>query len=182
MSEPFLGEIRAVGFNFAPNGWFLCNGQLLQISQYQALFALLGTTYGGNGVQTFGLPNLQGRVVVGTGSGAGLPTYAWGQVGGSASVTLTAANLPAHTHPYSDYVSSALADQTDPTGAIPAQSNPGGRGATATASYTKTASTGTGVAQQTGPSQGGGTPVSIEPPYLSVYYIIAWTGIFPSRP
>jgi microcystin-dependent protein len=181
--DPFLGEIRAVGFNFAPNGWFLCNGQLLQITQYQALFALLGTTYGGNGTQNFALPNLQGRTIIGVGQGAGLPNYAQGQVGGNASVTLTAANIPAHTHSFSLAVSNAPADHSDPTGAIPAvPSATTGRGATPTFGYTQTAKTGTGPAQQTGPSAGGGTAVNIEPPFLAVYYIIAWQGIFPSRP
>lgn len=109
--EAFIGTIMPVGFNFAPRGWALCNGQLLQISQYSALFALLGTTYGGNGTNTFALPDLRGRTIVGAGQGAGIgnvsPGQVWGTenttavVNGAASVTIDAAHLPKHTHPVS---------------------------------------------------------------------------------
>src|SRR5262244_2437427 len=98
MADPFLGQVIAVGFNFAPVNWALCNGQLLNISQNDALFNLLGTTFGGDGVNTFGLPDLRGRVPVNQGTGQGLGTYVMGQVGGSESVTLIASNLPQHTH------------------------------------------------------------------------------------
>src|SRR5439155_17232818 len=87
MSEPFLGEIRMVGWNFAANGWTLCNGQLMPISQYQALFSLLGTTYGGDGVRNFALPNLQGRVPIHQGTGLGLSPYTIGQSSGSENIT-----------------------------------------------------------------------------------------------
>jgi len=97
MSTPFLGEIRMFGFNFAPNGWALCNGQTLSISQYAALFSLLGTTYGGNGTTTFQLPNLQGQVPIHQGTGGG-GTYVIGQASGSANVTLLSNQMPAHTH------------------------------------------------------------------------------------
>src|SRR5205085_8655362 len=99
MSNPFLGEIRPVGFNFAPRGWALCQGQILSIAQNTALFSLLGTTYGGNGITTFALPDLRGRVGVHVGQGPGLSPYDLGQVGGTAAVTLAAAHLPAHAHP-----------------------------------------------------------------------------------
>jgi microcystin-dependent protein len=187
MAEPFLGQIMMFGGNFAPLNWAMCNGQTMSISQYTALFSILGTTYGGNGVQTFQLPNLQGRVPVGMGSGAGLPTYVQGQVGGAATVTLLATNLPVHAHTFAPAISSAPADQNDPTGAIPAMSNYGGNPSarppvpgTPTPSYTKTASTGVGLTQQTG-AAGSSQPVNIEPPYIAMNYIIALAGIYPSR-
>lgn len=98
MAEPFLGQIIAVGFNFAPVSWAFCNGQLLPIAQYSALYSLLGTTYGGDGETTFGLPDLRGRVPINQGTGPGLSNYVLGQVGGFEQVTLTSGNLPAHTH------------------------------------------------------------------------------------
>ena len=98
MSEPFIGQIIQGGWNFAPRGYAFCNGQLLSIAQNTALFSLLGTTFGGNGTQNFGLPNLQGRVMVGWGNGAGLSPYVIGQTAGTETVTLSTPNLPAHTH------------------------------------------------------------------------------------
>ncbi|WP_222105672.1 phage tail protein [Paraburkholderia sp. BCC1884] len=99
MSDPYLGEIRMVAFDFAPYGWALCQGQLLPLSQNQALFTLLGTSYGGNGTQTFGLPNLAGRSPVGTSTGGGLTPIVTGQFSGLEQFTMTAAQLPTHTHP-----------------------------------------------------------------------------------
>src|SRR5262245_18325920 len=98
MSLPFIGEIRIIPYNFAPLGWALCNGQRLPIAQYDALWSIIGTTYGGDGQVTFALPNLQGRTPAGFGQGPGLSNYAIGEQGGVESVTLTAANLPPHTH------------------------------------------------------------------------------------
>jgi microcystin-dependent protein len=98
MSDPFIGEIKMVGFNFAPRGWALCQGQVMSIAQNSALFSLLGTTFGGNGQTTFGLPDYQGRSPVGTGNGAGLSPIVWGQVAGTENVTLTQNEMPAHTH------------------------------------------------------------------------------------
>lgn len=98
MSEPYLGEIRMVGFAFAPRGWMFCQGQLLSIQQYTALFSLLGTTYGGNGQTTFGLPDLRGRVPTGQGQGPGLPMMDIGEVGGTPSTSLTISQLPPHNH------------------------------------------------------------------------------------
>lgn len=99
MSEPFLGEIRMVGFNFAPNGWAPCDGRLLPIAQNSALFALLGTTYGGDGISNFGLPDLRGRAAVGMGTGPGLTTIVQGERSGTESVTLTTGQMPQHAHP-----------------------------------------------------------------------------------
>src|ERR1700729_3145413 len=98
MAEPFLGEIRMFGFNFAPQGWAMCNGQTLPISQNAALFSLLGTFYGGDGVTTFQLPNLQSRVAIHEGQGSGLSPYDIGQVGGVETVMLTQNQMPQHSH------------------------------------------------------------------------------------
>lgn len=96
-TEPFIGEIKIFGFNFAPQNYQLCNGQIVSISQNTALFSLLGTTYGGNGQTTFALPDLRGRMPIGQGQGSGLPDYMMGEVSGTTNTTLTTANLPAHT-------------------------------------------------------------------------------------
>src|ERR1700723_1802283 len=98
MSSPFLGEIRAFGFGFPPQGWALCNGQILSIAQNTALFSLLGTSFGGDGKSNFGLPNLQGRTAVCAGQGTGLSIYSVGQTGGSDSGTLNLNQLAAHSH------------------------------------------------------------------------------------
>lgn len=98
MSEPYIGEIRMVGFNFAPAGWAFCNGQTLPISENDALFTLIGTTYGGDGQETFALPNLQSRFPIHAGQGSGLTNRTLGEVGGSESVTLTVQQMPSHNH------------------------------------------------------------------------------------
>jgi microcystin-dependent protein len=186
MSEPYIGEIRTVGFNFAPVGWALCNGQLLAINQYTALFSLLGTTFGGDGRTTFGLPNLQGRVPVCVGNGLGLNPVVWGEMGGQANVMLTSANLPQHTHTVTPPVSNANGTAGSPVNAYPAVDvttiSGGQRGETAaTMSYAPSAVSGqNGASYQTG-AAGSSLPISTEPPYLAVYFIIALNGIFPSR-
>jgi microcystin-dependent protein len=211
VGDPYLGEIRMVGFNFAPVGWALCNGQLLPISQNNALFALLGTTYGGDGRVTFGLPDLQGRVPLHAGSGMGLPTYVLGEKAGAPSVTLNQQQMPQHTHVatftptggggtpsvnVSITGSSAAGTTSTPTGNylagsvnasgqhplyIPGNSAPPGAGniAGVTASLSGVSGGGGTV---TNAVTGGNLPVSIEPPYLAVYFMIATQGIFPSRP
>src|ERR1700729_3051422 len=98
MADPFIGEIRTFGFNFAPIGWALCNGAILPINQNQALFSLLGNFYGGDGRSNFALPDLRSRVPLGLGQGTGLPFYSIGETGGAGTVTLTTAQLPAHSH------------------------------------------------------------------------------------
>jgi microcystin-dependent protein len=184
--DPFLGEIRMVGFNFAPVGWALCNGQTLPISQYSALFALLGTTFGGNGTTTFNLPNLQGRVPIDVGSGAGLPVYTWGQMGGSANVSIQTANLPAHSHQIAPPVSNVKATSSSPASAYPTVLDTtiagGARDETAaTKGYAASSVAGQTAAAYASATTGGSTPLSIEPPYLAVFFIIALQGIFPSR-
>ena len=99
MANHFVGEIRIVGFNYAPAGWALCNGQLLTIASYTALFSLLGTTFGGNGRTNFRLPDLRGRSPVHPGTGPGLSPINWGEMGGSEDTTLTVQNLASHSHP-----------------------------------------------------------------------------------
>src|SRR6185436_3183975 len=111
MSEPFVGEIRMVGFNFAPVGWALCQGQLMPISENDALFVLLGTTYGGDGQETFGLPDLQGRTPMHVGNG-----HILGEKGGVESVTLSVQQIPLHSHPVT--VSKDPGTQTSPTGEV----------------------------------------------------------------
>ena len=108
MSDYFLGEIRMFGGNFAIQNWAFCNGQLMNIAQNTALFSLLGTTYGGNGIQTFGLPDLRGRVPMGQGNGPGMTLRAIGEVGGSESVTLTLNQMPMHSHALSATADAAL--------------------------------------------------------------------------
>jgi microcystin-dependent protein len=165
MSEPFIGEIRTVGFNFAPRGWAMCDGQLLAITQNTALFSLLGTTYGGDGRTTFGLPDLRGRVAVHPGNGPGLPPVSWGQKAGSPTTTLSAANLPAHTH---DVRGSSGAQTTNrTTGAYQAVGN----------SYSTAADTTMGATT----SAGSGQSFENRPPYLATYHVIALVGLFPSR-
>src|ERR1700689_2779249 len=114
MSEPFLAQIQIVAFNFPPNGWAYCNGQILSIAQNTALFSLLGTNYGGNGTSNFALPNLQGCVPLHYGQGAGLSPFVLGQSGGEDSVTLTTAQIPAHGH--SAACNSGMGDQYGPPG------------------------------------------------------------------
>ena len=113
MADSFVGEIRPVGFNFAPVGWALCNGQLLAISQYDALFTLIGKTYGGDGVQNFALPNLQSRVPIHTGTGSS-GTYPLGTSGGSETAQVTVNQLPAHTHPIALQGAAASGTQNSP--------------------------------------------------------------------
>ncbi len=177
MANPFLGEIRMFGFNFAPQGWAFCNGQLLSISQNDALFALLGTTYGGNGVSTFGLPNFQSRVPIHQGQGSGLSPYVIGAFGGVENVTLTVAQTAAHTHlVYAD-------------GDVPSNNSPSPSGnalATfATGGDIYATAAGLKKAVTMNPlmiaAAGGGQPHPNIQPFLVVNFCIALQGIFPSR-
>lgn len=180
MSEPFLGEIRMVGWNFAANGWALCNGQLMSVSQNSALFALLGTTYGGDGVSTFALPNLQGRVPIHQGTGPGLSPYTMGQAAGNENVTLLVNQMPQHNHMVA--VNNQAGSVADPTNALLAQGNSGsGRDSVAVSNYTSAAATGT-LAPTSISAAGGNQPHANIQPFLCVNFIIALQGIFPSRP
>lgn len=179
MADPFVGEIRMVGWNFPPPGWALCNGQLMSISQNSALFSLLGTTYGGDGIQTFALPNLQSRVPVHQGTGIGLGTYVMGQVGGSESVTLIANQMPQHNHLMG--VSNLSGSVVDPTNALLAQGNSGtARAPVPISDFVSSAATGTLAPTAIQPA-GGSQPHSNLQPYLCINFIIATQGIYPSH-
>jgi microcystin-dependent protein len=161
MSTPFLGEVRLFGFSFPPKGWALCNGQLLPINQNQALFALLWTTYGGNGVQTFALPDLRSRTPIHSGNG-----FVQGAMGGEEYHTLTLGELPAHSHAIGANATSA--DKSTPQGNFWANS---GRNLYAS-SPDSTMNSGV---------TGGSQPHENRPPYLVINFCIALQGIFPSR-
>jgi microcystin-dependent protein len=181
MADPFLAEIRVVGFNFAPTGWAQCDGQLLPISQNTALFALLGTVYGGDGKSTFALPYLQGSVAMhpNTSGAPGLSPSYQGEMGGVESVTLLQSEIPMHTHVVStssDNGGGFAATDNDPgpgmvlgtPGALPAYAAPGG-GVTQ-------------LAYESLPPAGGGLPHSNLMPYVVMNFVIAMQGVFPQRP
>jgi len=170
-SEPFIGQLMLVGFNFCPRGWATASGQLLSISQNTALFALLGTIYGGDGRTTFALPDLRGRVPVGVGQGPGLSPIVSGEVGGSESHTLAVSEMPSHSH--AAFGSTALPSSLTPAGKLLARqdrvnmyTNPG--------SQTQMAS---GMIGPTGGSQ----PFPLRDPFVGMQWCIALEGIFPSR-
>jgi microcystin-dependent protein len=176
MTNPFLGEIRMFAGDFAPLGWAFCNGQILSISQNTALFSLLGTLYGGNGTNTFALPDLRGRVPVHFGQGSGLSPYNEGQQGGSETVILTAPQLPAHTH-----VLNASTNAGDLPAPAAGTTVLAADGAGVTAGYTDNVTNLVALNPQSIGSTGSGQPVPVVQPYLSVNFIIALQGIFPSR-
>lgn len=169
--DPFIGELALFGFNFAPVGWAQCNGQLLSIAQNTALFALLGTQYGGNGQTTFALPDLRGRVPINQGQGPGLSNYTIGQLGGEESHTLISNEMPAHNHVAN--VSSALGTSDSPNGGYPAK-NPAGIPAWAPTTNGAFNPGQIGLA-------GGSQPHNNMQPYLTLNWCIALQGVFPSR-
>jgi microcystin-dependent protein len=170
VTEPFLGEIRLFPYNFAPRGWAFCQGQILSIAQNTALFSLLGTTYGGNGVTTFALPDLRGRVAVSQGQGPGLSPYSLGEQGGVESVTLIATQMPQHNHLIS--VNNAGSSTGRPSGNYPGQ--------TSGNTYAPSSDGSTFAPQAVGMA-GGNQPHTNIQPYLALNYCIALEGIFPSR-
>jgi microcystin-dependent protein len=177
MSNPFVGEIRMAGFNFAPVGWAECNGQLLPISQNTALFSLLGTQFGGDGRSNFALPNLQGRAPLDAGQGAGLTNYVIGEESGSETVTLLQSELAAQTHGVQG--SKESGSQSSPSGAVWAVS-PAPRRGSAVNLYTTTAPNASMNAGAVAPA-GGSQPHNNMQPYLVLNFIIALQGIFPAR-
>ncbi|HJQ03204.1 MAG TPA: tail fiber protein [Jatrophihabitans sp.] len=176
MTDPFLAEIRMFGGGFAPRGWALCNGQLMSISQNTALFSLLGTTYGGDGRTTFGLPNLQGTAPMQQGQGGGLSARWLGETGGEPYVTLLQSEMAQHNHTVNAYDGGG--EVTTPDGALWASAMVG--------------RVGTNMYSSNAPNQimnpmsttitGGSQPHNNMPPYLTVTFIIALQGIFPQRP
>ena len=178
MANPYIGEIRTTGHNFPPVGWAFCDGRLLAISQYNALFALIGTTYGGDGQVTFALPDLRGRVVIGTGLGPGSATnYVLGQTGGTEEVTLTANQIPAHSHALLASSSSAGAVSA-PAGLVPSANSNSGVFPYAAGTATPVVS----MAATAVGAAGGSQPHENMPPFLCLSHIIAIEGIFPSQP
>jgi len=170
MADPFLGEIKICALNFAPRGWAFCDGQLLPISSNSALFSLLGTNYGGDGRTTFGLPDLRGRIPLGEGSGPGLSDHRLGQKGGAETTTLTVNNLPAHTHTL-NLATVAEGDSNNPADRLLAQTD--------ARSYSDQ---GPAVASGRGTTPtGAGQAANNMQPYLSLNFIIALVGVFPSR-
>jgi microcystin-dependent protein len=173
MSSPFLGEIRIFAGNFPPRNWAFCNGQILPISQNTALFSLLGTQYGGNGTSTFALPNLQGCAPMHAGQGPGLTQRVQGEVGGSATVTLTTSELPQHTHTYtagSGSRGNVNTTQNNVNSDAPFQTNIYG-----------TSSDGTLMSPTMLAPLVGNQPHENMQPYQVLNFIIALAGIYPAR-
>jgi microcystin-dependent protein len=168
MADFFVGQLMLVPYNFAPAGWALCHGQLLSISQHTALFSLLGTSFGGDGKTTFALPDLRGRVPISSGQGPGLANYPLGQAGGSEFVTITANQMPAHSHALN--VHGGKSNKTSPSGTLLADGSV----------YTAEAANGTAANAAIG-NAGSGQPHEDRQPYLTLNWIIALQGIFPAR-
>lgn len=175
MAQPFVGQIISVGFNFAPVGWHLCDGSLLPITQNEALFNLIGTTYGGDGVTTFGLPDLRGRAPLNAGTGPGLPTYVQGQLSGSETVTLTASQLGAHSH--SLMASTQNGAASNPGATLALAQNPEATVPVYAPAPSNTSLSGAAI----GNSASGGLPHENRQPYLAINYIIALEGVYPSQ-
>jgi len=177
--EGTLAEVRMFAGNFAPRGWQLCNGQLLAISQWTAVFALVGTIYGGDGQVTFGMPDFRGRVAVGTGSGPGLPEVQIGEMSGFPTTTLILTNLPQHNHT----VTGTVTPQAAGDGAL--GSDPNGRrigpGNFYSGSADELANMAPAVTNLNTGFAGSNSPVSVMQPYSGINYIICVEGIFPSR-
>ena len=170
--EAYLGDIKLTGVNFEQRSWMECDGRLLPISQYSALFSLLGTQYGGDGRTTFALPDLRGRVPIGQGNGPGLPSYNQGSEGGAPTTALTTSNLPSHNHSVNAVVEDG--NSASPTGTLPA----------GTKFLDKEYSTG-GTATTMNPAMvgntGGSIPANNMQPYVTLRYVICVQGLFPSR-
>lgn len=174
MADPFIAEIRMFGFNFAPRGWATCNGQIISIAQNTALFSLLGTTYGGDGRVTFQLPNLGGRAPLHEGQGPGLTPRSLGEQGGVSNITLTSAEVPAHTHQLA--CNSANANKPLPVNNFVSASTPGAQTRNAPA-----LTAGVTMAAQALSAAGSGQPHNNLQPYLAVNFCICMQGVFPSR-
>lgn len=172
--DPFIGEITMFAGNFAPRGYALCQGQILPIAQNTALFSILGTTYGGNGQTTFGLPDLRGRVPTGQGQGPGLPAVQLGELAGLPSHTLLTTEMPAHNHIIRTVANDG--NESAPTG-YPAIATVNG----ATVSAYSTANPDASLNPNALTAAGGSQPFDIRQPYLGINFIIALEGVFPSR-
>jgi microcystin-dependent protein len=198
MDDAFLGTIMAVGFNFAPRNWAMCNGQILSVASNTALFSLLGATFGGDGRVTFGLPDLQGRTIVGAGQGPGLSGISYGEKAGAESINILTSNMPAHNHQIINGTGAnngtvkvtttvTTVDSQDETNESDNGNNGLGTGGSMQSIYRESPSGNDhigGVSSTiTGSTSlaGSNIPVNIRNPYLGMYYCIALEGIFPSR-
>ena len=170
MGQPYIGEIRMFGGNFAPAGWAFCNGQLLPIAENDALFTLIGTTYGGDGQETFGLPNLQGRAPVHQGTGSGGSVYTLGEAAGVETVTLTINQIPVHGHPL--LATEVSAQNPQPEGSVLSQS-------TTIQPYLTDAGQ-VALSQNAVSPVGGSQPHENMQPFLCISFIISLFGVFPS--
>ncbi len=168
---PFIAQIQPFAFNFAPRGWTLCNGQLLPIAQYTAIFSLVGTTFGGDGRTTFGVPDLRGRSMVGVGTGPGLEPRLWGQRGGQNTVTLLTQNMPQHNHQL--YAAAVAGNERIPTNFAMA-------GNTSVEMYSNTNPTSPMKSTSIG-NAGNSYPFDIDNPFLGLYIGFAMEGVYPSR-
>jgi microcystin-dependent protein len=175
--DPFVAEIRIFAGNFAPTGWALCDGQLLPITQNTALFSLLGTTYGGDGRTTFGLPNLQGSAPISFGQGTGLSDRFLGESGGLQAVTLLTSEIPVHTHTAQAFTTSK-ADQTSPAGHVWSKAQAGRQ---PLPMYSATAGTSPSMSAQALQIAGSSAPHNNLMPYQTLTFIIALVGVYPPR-
>jgi len=175
MSDPYIGEVRIFAFDYAPIGWVFCDGQLLPVAQYQALFAVIGTIYGGDGQNTVGVPNLMGRIPINFGQGTGLSAYAIAQMGGNATVTLTSAQIPNHNH--NMVVTLNDATTNNPNGLYPSKHMDDAQGNMYKTNPTLDAT----FASQALSNAGGNQGHENRQPYLPVNFCLAVEGIFPVR-
>lgn len=175
-SNPLLGEIMIVGFNYCPRGWIAAQGQLLPISSYQALYSLYGTNYGGDGRSTFGLPDLRGRVAIGEGSGPGLSTARLGDKTGSEITTMTVATMPSHNHMVN--ANNSDGDKPGPGGKLLAAAPTGGTG---NETIYSTVAPDRQMASTMIAETGSGQAFEVTDPKLGLYHCIATSGVFPSR-
>jgi len=175
MSDQYVGEIRMVGFNFAPQGWALCSGQLLSISQNTALFSILGVTYGGDGKSTFALPNFQAMAAMGYGNGSGLSPRTWGETGGEYAVPLLTGQIAAHNHGVACI--NGAGSLNSPANAVWSNA----KGDRVSPSLYAAAATNVNMNVADLQLTGGNQAHNNLPPYLSIYFVIAMQGIYPSR-
>ena len=182
--EPFVGEIKMVGFSFVPQGYAFCDASLMSITQNSALFSLLGTTFGGDGVNTFRLPDYRGRTPVGMGNGPSLTPIVQGQLSGSENVSILQTQMPNHSHTVAVPATAGGADlQTPSTSSFLATVADTVRGGTTTTgAYTATGTAETTLLPFNAGASGGGQPLPIRNPFLGTNFIIALSGIYPSRP
>ena len=178
-NEPFIGSIFMFAGTFAPKGYQFCAGQLLAISQWSALFSILGTTYGGNGTTNFALPDLRCRVPAGAGNGPGLSPISLGQVGGSQNVTLITSQMPQHTHQTTVTINAA--NDTRPGSDSPADAFLDTAGTNLYSAASDGTKMNAGMATAVVAPAGGNQPFSVQDPYVGINYIIAVEGLFPSR-